>query len=788
MAAPIIFGAFFCAGLKAAPARAARDFHLKDLEHKKLAIVISKNAPKAENDAAIIIKKYLLAAAPNADIFISQNPKDAFKYKSVSIKKSPHAKEISALLGDFSGTGSNTISSSKGRVKIEYCSNPINAAGDFLRELGFDFYAPGEFGAKIADLHGAKIENGKRAFEPLFVSSCFSNSPQTPQTRELLALGGQQNLVYSFSHNLGGIFNFDFAPEYLPTLKKYASKKYLQPKFNSPEAAAYAAKKAEIYFRKNPNAPSFSLGINDSLNFDISIPYDAGAADRFVSGADSISNTYYSFANAVAKKLAQTNPEKFIGLIAYLPTLRHPDFPLEKNIAPFLCLDNANSFDEKFRQDRGKILKAYAADGGAIRGLYSYIYGAPYFVPRPIEEYEIEHIRRAAELGYNAYYAELNCVWAYDCFKLWAIQRTLRGGRETYEELKTRFYTNFYGGADEGAMEFFDAAKEAWESRSDKPKWLGLYMRDTVAELFPEAVLGKMEAALQKAEAAANLPLHKARLGALRLEFEKTKAFSADYFAKKELFLELAKDKNPPAEEIASLIKKSQAASAEFEKTAAQKSPLYPDARRAIRPRSFSAPIDSLLVSALKNADNAGLREFEKLFPREKLEEILHVLKIEPKTAFKFSPQEFEGKANLENALGEKFIIKYLPSGEPELKIEKLEGGAALKIANAFHCEFFKSLKLPPERVFEIDFEADYLREISSEAFFAASVFDDKNKCVLYREVSLPPLKERRASAFKIVFETPKNAARTAFGLYARQCSEPIFIKNIEVKDFGKKR
>ena len=142
------------------------------------------------------------------------------------------------------------------------------------------------------------------------------------------------------------------------------------------------------------------------------------------------------------------------------------------------------------------------------------------------------------------------------------------------------------------------------------------------------------------------------------------------------------------------------------------------------------------------------MREFEKLFPREKLEEILRVAKSEPKSVFKFSPAEFEGEADIETALGEKFIIKYLPSDSPELKIENLEGESALKIANAFHCEFFKSLKLPPERVYEIDFEAGYQREISSEAFFAASVFDKNGKCVLYREVSLPPLKTRENSTF----------------------------------------
>ncbi|MBR4598092.1 MAG: DUF4838 domain-containing protein [Opitutales bacterium] len=781
-------GAIFCAPAKAAPPAAGGDFCLKSCSGSKMAIVVPKDADAREQEAAQILKKYLAKALPKTGIFISSNPKDAFKYKSVSIKKNPEAKKISnGSGGDFSKAASNTVSASKKRVQIEYCASPITAAGDFLRELGFDFYAPCEIGTKVADLKTAKIKSGKKTFRPQFVSSGFYMKPTPPQTRELLLLGGQQYLFHHFSHNLKNIFNFKFAPEYLPTLKKYASKKNLQAKFNSPAAAAYAAKKAEIFFRKNPEMQSFSLGINDSLNFDISIPYDTEAPDRFISGADSISNSYYAFANQTAKKVAQTNPDKFLGLIAYLPTLRHPDFKLEKNLAPFICLDNGNSYDENFRKDREKILKAYAEDGGEFRGLYSYIYGAPYFVPRPIEEWEIEHIRLAAQLGYKAYFAEIHPIWAYDSFKLWAIQKTLRGANESFSELKTHFFANYYGAAAKDAMEFFDTAKSAWQNRADKPKWLGLYMRDTCAELFPETLLQKMEDSLKKAEAAAKTPHEKEKVAALRFEFEKTKAFCADYFAKKELFLILDKKRKPAAEEIFSAIKKSQGASANFEKTAAQNSPLYPDSPRKIRPRSFSAPIDSLLLIALKNAGKTELAEFEKLFPREKLDEILRVLNGEPKRVFAFDPAQFEGKENLENELGKKFIIKYLPADTPELKIEKCGGEYALKIANAFHCEFFKSLKLPPNRIYEINFEADFQREISSEVFLAVSVFDKNNKCALYREVSLPPLKTRENSAFKIVFATPQTAAKTTFGLYARQAYLPILIKKIEVLDFGKK-
>ncbi|MBO7521154.1 MAG: hypothetical protein J6T16_02815, partial [Opitutales bacterium] len=229
----IIFaGALLPASAGAASAPLARDFRLKDCEGGSMAIVVPKNAAERENEAAQILKKYLKKALPQTEIFISSNPKDAFKYKSVSIKKSPEAKEISRG-GDFSRAISSTISAAGTRAKIEYCADPITAVGCFLRELGFDFYAPGELGAEIADLRGAKIEGGKKTFTPLFVSSNIY-APPIHKTREYLLLGGQQNLVQNFSHNFKNIFDFEFAPEYLPTLKKYASKKFLQPKFNLP--------------------------------------------------------------------------------------------------------------------------------------------------------------------------------------------------------------------------------------------------------------------------------------------------------------------------------------------------------------------------------------------------------------------------------------------------------------------------------------------------------------------------------------------------------------------------
>lgn len=760
-----------------------KDFSFKDCEYKKVAIALPQNPSGQEIDAANLILKYLKKAFPKTDFFTTRNPKDAFLYKSVSLSRLPDAKKLSFF--SHENTRTNVVSTRNGRIKILYSSSPVNAAGDFLRELGFEFYAPNdEIGTKLPP-QDAKIKRGERIYAHGFASISLYPENLSSEAKIFARLNGNDAVLRGFSHNLSNIFTPEDMrefPEFKPTLKKYASRKYLQPKFNAENAADFATEKAEKIFAKNPQTNSFSIGINDSLNFDISIPYDIEAEDRFISGVDSISNAYYSFANEVAKKIKKSNPDKFIGLIAYLPTLRHPDFPLEKNIAPFLCIDSANFFDENFKNETIGILKSYANDGSKVRGICSYIYGAPYFVPRPVEEFEIEFIRIAKNLGFNCYFAELNPVWAYDSFKYWAIQKVLNGSEKSCRELRLEYFINYYQGAGGAAMEFFDAAKSAWENRTDSPKWLGLFMRDTVAELFTPDILEKMEFSLQNAEADAKLPETKMKVAELRLEFEKTKAFVEDYFAKKELFF--LKFKNAKSSEIIGALEKSKNASSKFEILAKKKSALFKNSPRNAKERSFSPPCGELLMSALKNATPLEIEKIKSL--SENFNALKKASESKSELVFAFSPENFIGANDLENALGNDFIIKYIPSDKPELKIEKNGNDFALKVSNAFHFEFFKSLKLAPEEVYEINFCIDYLREISSEMFLAVSVFNAKNKCVKYKEVSIPPLPERRSDTFKIILETPANANRTVFGIYLRQSSNPVFIKKIEVRKFAK--
>lgn len=755
-----------------------KDFSFKDCAYKKVAVVLPKNASEQEIAAANLILKHLKKAFPKTDFFKTRNPKDAFLYKSVSLSKLPGAKKLSFF--NQKNTRDNFVSSGNGRIKIQYSSNPINAAGDFLRELGFEFYAPsGEFGAKMPP-ENAKIKRGERTYARGFASVSIYPASLSPETKNFLELNGNDAAFKNFSHNLSNIFTPDALrefPEFKPTLKKYASRKHLQPKFNSENAAGFAAKKAGEFFAKNPENAAFSLGINDSLNFDVSIPSDVGAKGRFISGTDSISNAYYLFANKAAKEIKKTNPDKFIGLIAYLPTLRHPDFQIEKNIAPYICIDSANFFDENFKNETTGILKSYADDGSKVRGIYSYIYGAPYFVPRPVGEFEIELIRNAKNLGFNCYFAEANPVWAYDSFKHWAILKALNGSEKTFRQLKLEYFFGYYQGAGGAVMEFFEAAKSAWKNRKDSPKWLGFFMRDTVAELFTPDILDKMETSLKKAELDAKLPENKMKVAELRLEFEKTKAFVEDYLAKKELFF--LKFKNAQTAEIINALKKSKDASVKFEKLAGKKSRLYKNSPRNAKARSFSPPCDELLKSALRNASPQEIEEIKSLSGPENFNAVKKSSENKYETVFAFHPEKFGGAKDLENAIGKEFIIKYIPSAEPELKIEKRGNASIFKVSNAFHFEFFKSLKPAPGKVYEIDFDIAYLREISSEMFLSASVFNAKNKCVKYREISIPPLSEKRSDVFKIILKTPADAERMVFGIYARQMKNPVLIKKI---------
>ena len=63
----------------------------------------------------------------------------------------------------------------------------------------------------------------------------------------------------------------------------------------------------------------------------------------------------------------------------------------------------------------------YAPDNGRRLGLYDYLYGAGFLIPRIHTRLIAEHLKHAAEAGFTDYYAEVNPNWGLDGPMSWLV-------------------------------------------------------------------------------------------------------------------------------------------------------------------------------------------------------------------------------------------------------------------------------------------------------------------------------------------------------------------------------
>ncbi|MCX7827530.1 MAG: DUF4838 domain-containing protein, partial [Verrucomicrobiae bacterium] len=143
----------------------------------------------------------------------------------------------------------------------------------FLQKYGgVRWYFPTELGEVVPQRATFGVGKISDREEPSFRSRLWSSAAKFDRgewERHNLCRGR-----YSFHHNLLNIFKpsklYDQHPEWFPEINGQRKRPrddndhHWQPCFANPEVARYAAQAAREYFEKNPDANSFSLGINDT--------------------------------------------------------------------------------------------------------------------------------------------------------------------------------------------------------------------------------------------------------------------------------------------------------------------------------------------------------------------------------------------------------------------------------------------------------------------------------------------------------------------------------------------
>lgn len=315
-----------------------------------------------------------------------------------------------------------------------------------------------------------------------------------------------------FSHNLANVFRpelFDTHPEFFALIDGERSRPRptrinWNPELGTPESAAFAARAANAHFDANPEALSFSVGINDALRYG-----DSEATRRWVyppryfRQMPVYSDLVFNFTNSVAAQVAEKRPDKLIGALAYYWTEQVPDFPLHPQVVPFLTADRSQLFNPAFRREESALQQAWAQKGTHRLGLYDYIYGYGFLVPRIHTTTLARHLRDARRTGFTDYFAELNSNWGLDGPQPWLVAQLLQDPEQSPRALLAEYYRRYFRSAAGPMRAFYEKCEALWAGQGGPVYWLKHYRNDSQAALFPPEARRRLRAHLDAAARAA---------------------------------------------------------------------------------------------------------------------------------------------------------------------------------------------------------------------------------------------------------------------------------------------
>ena len=323
-------------------------------------------------------------------------------------------------------------SSSKGTANGVY--------GLLQDELGVRWFGPQELFRVVPQRKTVELADLDRRVEPSFPGrlyhvSSYAYHPAYVWARRRMRMGETVDHCEPFintSHNLYRIYPprvyLKTHPEYYPMrgdrrIKPVATN--WTPCLTHPEVIAIAVKAAESFFRASKHHHCFSLGINDTGVFcecDTCRRRNEPAI-AFRGSTRWQSNVYYGYVNQVARRVAKTFPDRYIGCIAYNNVTPPPTGPVEKNVHVVIVNDISEYFDKAYRRADEQLVHAWHEKGITL-GLYTYLGLAklvPAYFPHLVAAELVDKHRR----GFRSLTSEVAPGWpwngpmAYVAARLW---------------------------------------------------------------------------------------------------------------------------------------------------------------------------------------------------------------------------------------------------------------------------------------------------------------------------------------------------------------------------------
>ncbi|QYM77565.1 DUF4838 domain-containing protein [Horticoccus luteus] len=430
------------------------------------------------------------------------------------------------------------------------------AAAWFLEQtLNAEWFVPGARGEVIPRRDSLVLRAGRVSARPAFLSRSLSGI-RTPEERAWYRANAFEQRI-GHGHSFDRVFSPDVVqanPELAPVLR---GQRYFpngesyewQPNIANPHAADIAARVIGDAFAADPARRWYSLCENDSIYFDQSAETQALVLPlKYFRRRPDFSDMVFGFTNAVAKKVAQDFPDRFIPAYAYFWTENTPTFAVEPNLVPILTADRSQWFDPAFAREDQALIQRWCASGAKLVGVYDYFYGAPFLVPRPTLYAVRASIPFEHRAGVRVFFAEANPNWALDGPKMWLTAKLLWDPERNADQLLATYYREFWGRAAAPMRRFYGLAEEAWQTQPRPGYWIKFYADEQQALLFGRERRAQMRACLEEARrATAKDAMLRDRLDFVDAGFRLTEAFADFCEARDALSLQLEDPTMTPA-------------------------------------------------------------------------------------------------------------------------------------------------------------------------------------------------------------------------------------------------
>jgi len=325
----------------------------------------------------------------------------------------------------------------------------------------------------------------------------------------------------SFSHNLAAVFPASLYrehPEFFPVV---GGRRFQPPNNDAaswnpdiarPDAAVQAAHVADAYFNEHPAELTFSLGMNDSYLWGDSDELRALVTPiHWFRERPDFSPLVFTFMNRAAAELKKKHPDKYLGALAYYWAEQVPSFPLSPQIIPFLTADRSQGYDLQFKQEDFQLMDEWGRLAGQHAtvtggdpprrlGLYDYLYGHDFIVPRVYPRLLAENLRRARRAGFTDYFAEMGPNWGLEGPMPWLTAQLLLDPEQDASALLDEYYRRYFNEAGEPMRRFFERCEEQWMHQPGKAYWLKHFRNESQATLFPSPVCRELRGLLDEAK------------------------------------------------------------------------------------------------------------------------------------------------------------------------------------------------------------------------------------------------------------------------------------------------